>query len=197
VLAKLALQANDAAEQQRYDQAGDMNAGQFPKHRRHRYLGMRHRVTQSILDYNGDREPERLRRKFELLRADPFGFYRGTCHLYYETLPRHPVLSEGPALLVCGDLHLENFGVYKGDNRLAYFDLNDFDEADLAPFTIDLHRFVTSLHVAASALRLADRQAESLGEVFLDRYCGWIADGKARWLNGQPRTGWCAIYSGR
>jgi uncharacterized protein (DUF2252 family) len=150
---------------------------------------MRHRVTQSILDYNGDREPERLRRKFELLRADPFGFYRGTCHLYYETLPRHPVLSEGPALLVCGDLHLENFGVYKGDNRLAYFDLNDFDEADLAPFTIDLHRFVTSLHVAASALRLADRQAESLGAVFLDRYCGWIADGKARWLERSTADG--------
>ena len=40
-------------------------------------------------------------------------------------------------------------GVYKGDNRLAYFDLSDFDEATLAPFTLDLLRFVTSIHVAA------------------------------------------------
>jgi uncharacterized protein (DUF2252 family) len=146
-------------------------------------------VAQSILDDNGGREPERLRRKFQLLRADPFAFYRGTCRLFYRNLPRNAVLAAAPALLVCGDLHLENFGAYKGDNRLAYFDLNDFDEAALAPFTLDLLRFVTSIHVAASHLRLSTRQAEGLGRLFLDRYRQWILDGKARWLERSTSEG--------
>jgi uncharacterized protein (DUF2252 family) len=99
------------------------------------------------------------------------------------------VLATAPALLVCGDLHLENFGVYKGDNRLAYFDLNDFDEAALAPFTYDLLRFVSSIHVAARHLRLSTRQAEELGGLFLDRYRHWILDGKARWLERSTAEG--------
>lgn len=146
------------------------------------------RIAQSILDYNRGRDPEMLRRKFELLRADPYAFYRGTCHLFYDTLPRHSVLATAPALLVCGDLHLENFGVYKGDNRLAYFDLSDFDEATLAPFTLDVLRFLGSIHVAAH-LRLSTRQAEELGELFIDRYRTLIVDGKARWLERSTADG--------
>ena len=78
---------------------------------------------------------------------------------------------------------------YKGDNRLAYFDLNDFDEAALAPFTLELLRFVTSIHVAASRLRVSTRQAEALGSVFLDCYRKWILDGKARWLERSTAEG--------
>jgi uncharacterized protein (DUF2252 family) len=146
------------------------------------------RIAQSILDYNRGRDPEMLRRKFELLRADPYAFYRGTCHLFYESLPRHAALTAAPSLLVCGDLHLENFGVYKGDNRLAYFDLSDFDEATLAPFTFDVLRFVTSIHVAAH-LRLSVRQAEGLGELFVESYRNWVIDGKARWLERSTAEG--------
>ena len=144
-------------------------------------MAIARRVAQSVLDYNRGRDPDMLRRKFALLRADAYAFYRGTCHLFYETLPRHTVLANAPAVLVCGDLHLENFGVYKGDNRLAYFDLSDFDEATLAPFTFDLLRFIGSIHVAAH-LRLSGRQAAALGELFIDCYRHWILDGKARWL---------------
>jgi uncharacterized protein (DUF2252 family) len=146
-------------------------------------------VAQSILDDNRGREPERLRRKFRLLRADLYAFYRGTSLLFDRNLPRNAVLAAAPALLVCGDLHLENFGAYKGDNRLSYFDLNDFDEAALAPFTLDLLRFVGSIHVAASHLRLSTRQAEGLGSLFLDRYRQWILDGKARWLERSTAEG--------
>ena len=146
-------------------------------------------VAQSILDYNRGRDPERLRRKFKLLRADPYAFYRGACHLFYGSLPRSAVLVEAPSLLLCGDLHLENFGAYKGDNRLAYFDLNDFDEAALAPFTLELLRFVTSIHVAARHLKLSARQAAALCGVFLERYRHWILDGKARWLERSTAEG--------
>jgi hypothetical protein len=33
--------------------------------------------------------------------------------------------------------HIENFGSYKGDNRLVYFDIGDFDESLLGPSAWD------------------------------------------------------------
>ncbi len=146
-------------------------------------------VTQSILAYNRGRDPQRLRRKFELLRRDPFAFFRGTCHLYYATLPRDATLAAAPAVLACGDLHLENFGTFKGDNRLVYFDLNDFDEAALAPCTLELTRFAASVQIAAAHLKLAPPQAAKLCRTFAETYCAAIADGKPRWIERATADG--------
>jgi uncharacterized protein (DUF2252 family) len=143
-------------------------------------------VAQSILDYNRGRDPRLLQRKFALLRQSPFAFFRGTCHLFYEDLPRDAMFAGAPAVLVCGDLHLENFGTYKGDNRLVYFDLNDFDEAALAPCTFELVRFVASLFVAAAHLELSAAQAELLCKTLMAAYRGAIGDGKPRWV--EPST---------
>ncbi len=85
-------------------------------------------IIQSIHDHNADRDLERVAIKYAHLRKDAFSFLRGTCHLFYERLPRERVFRDAPLAWICGDLHLENFGSYKGDNRLVYFDLNDFDE---------------------------------------------------------------------
>ena len=86
-------------------------------------------IGEIILEDNRGRDPERLKLKLAVLRADPFSFFRGTSRLFYSTTPLDHRLRASPMVLVCGDLHLENFGTYKGDNRLVYFDLNDFDEA--------------------------------------------------------------------
>ena len=146
-------------------------------------------VAQSILAFNRGRDPQRLQRKFELLRREPFAFFRGTCHLFYSTLPRTPALSGAPPVLACGDLHIENFGTYKGDNRLVYFDLNDFDEAALAPFTLDLVRFVTSVLVAAAQLTLSSQQAAKLCVGYIETYRKSIDDGKARWIERTTADG--------
>ena len=153
------------------------------------------RVAQSILDYNRGRDPEMLQRKFELLRADSYAFFRGTCHLFYQNLPRHAALATAPALLVCGDLHLENFGVYKGDNRLAYFDLSDFDEATLAPFTFDVLRFVSSIHVAATCGCPRGRRRGSANSSSTAIASGSLTARHAG-SNGRRQTAWCAICSG-
>ena len=86
-------------------------------------------IVDSILKYNAGREPERVALKYRAMRQDAFSFMRGTCHLYYQDWPASDrQLNDAPLAWICGDLHLENFGCYKGDNRLVYFDLNDFDE---------------------------------------------------------------------
>lgn len=90
-------------------------------------------VIETIRRFNAGREPERLAMKYAYMRASPFVFLRGTYHLFYDRLSTAPLAAGAPAAWICGDLHLENFGSYKGDNRLVYFDVNDFDESALAP----------------------------------------------------------------
>ena len=78
--------------------------------------------------YNRGLLREMLPMKYEAMAENAFRFYRGTCHLFYEDLVVADPLPFSPQVWICGDLHLENFGSYKGDNKLLYFDLNDFDE---------------------------------------------------------------------
>ena len=146
-------------------------------------------ITQSILDHNANRDPDRLKLKFKALRADPFSFYRGTCHLFYSTLPQEPIILDAPAIHICGDLHLENFGTYKGDNRLTYFDINDFDEAALAPFTLDLLRFLASIHLAGRIFRWRQGCAREVCTTFLETYRVAMLEGKARWIERATATG--------
>lgn len=48
-----------------------------------------------------------------------FVFLRGSCHLFYARRPTAGALRKAPASWICGDLHLENFGSYKGDSQLV------------------------------------------------------------------------------
>jgi uncharacterized protein (DUF2252 family) len=140
------------------------------------------KITRSILAQNAGRDSERLTMKLKLLRQDPFTFFRGTNPLLLDFLPRAHPLFRAPSMLVCGDLHLENFGAFKGDNRLCYFDINDFDEACRAPFTIDVVRFIAGIYLAAHGLGLDRKQAKRLVQHFVLAYRESIADGKPRWL---------------
>jgi uncharacterized protein (DUF2252 family) len=146
-------------------------------------------VVRAILDFNAGRDPQRLRLKFAKMRASPFAFLRGTAHLFYARVPRRGVLKNAPPAWCCGDMHLENFGSYKGDNRLAYFDLNDFDEAALAPAAWDPLRLLTSWWLAAAELGLDDAQARSLARATLDAYADALAAGKAYWLERETAAG--------
>ncbi len=146
-------------------------------------------VVQQIQTYNFGRDPERLALKYRAMRDDRHAFLRGTCHLFYAQLPRGGGLKSAPAVWACGDLHLENFGCYQGDNGLAYFDLNDFDDAALAPASWDLLRFLTSLHIAAEGLGADASDSALLGEHFLDSYAATLAGGKAYWIEREVAHG--------
>lgn len=146
-------------------------------------------VWQRIEAFNRGRDPERLALKYRAMQRDSFAFLRGTAHLFYQDWPRETSLNDAPLAWLCGDLHLENFGSYKGDNRLCYFDINDFDEAALAPCTWDLARFLCSLLVGAQTLGVEQSQALRLCEGFLDHYCRELGEGKARWIERATATG--------
>jgi len=146
-------------------------------------------VAGQIRTFNAGRDPERLKLKYEAMRASPFTFLRGTCHLFYARMARGGVHKAAPNVWVCGDLHLENFGSYKGDNRLAYFDINDFDESALAPATWDLVRFLASVQVGAATLKVGEAKAQRLCETFVEAYADALALGKAYWVERDTATG--------
>src|ERR1017187_4111329 len=146
-------------------------------------------LVEPIRNFTAGRDPERLALKYRAMRASPFGFLRGSCHLFYDELASASLPADAPLVWACGDLHLENFGSYKGDNRLVYFDLNDFDEAALAPCTWDLARLLASVLVAARTLGVDEPGALRLCHGFVDAYAGALLTGKARWVERETAQG--------
>jgi uncharacterized protein (DUF2252 family) len=146
-------------------------------------------IVKRIQKANQGRDPERLAMKYSALRADPFSFLRGTCHLFYDRLDEAGFDVAAPAVWCCGDLHLENFGSYKGDNRLVYFDINDFDEAALAPASWELVRLAASLHVGLEAQGLPGEHVGGLVEVMIEAYAQALAGGKAGWIERDTAHG--------
>ncbi len=143
-------------------------------------------AVEAIRSFNAGRDPERLALKFRNMRSDPFVFLRATAHLFYRRLPELP---DSPPVWCCGDLHLQNFGSYKGDNRQVYFDLNDFDEGVLAPAHWELVRFLTSVRAGAASLGVKRKEAAALNGVFLDAYRERLVSGKALWVERETATG--------
>lgn len=146
-------------------------------------------IPATIKAYNQGREPQLLARKYAAMRTDPFVFLRGSCHLFYARLPAAGVLQKAPATWICGDLHIENFGSYKGDNQLVYFDLNDFDEATLAPCSWEVLRLLTSIRFAMAGLGLDEDLVDQLCEQTVQTYAGELATGKARWIERDTADG--------
>ncbi len=146
-------------------------------------------VVQRILTFNEGRIPAMLQLKYKAMRIDAFAFLRGTCHLFYEDWPADSALNSAPPVWICGDFHLENVGSYKGDNRLTYFDINDFDEAALAPCTWDMARLTTSILVAAGALKMRETNALKVCQVLLESFRQTLAKGRAGFVERATAQG--------
>src|SRR4029078_3228611 len=74
-----------------------------------------------------------LKVKYKRMSENAFRFFPGTCHLFYADLSQNNRLPAPRTSWVTGELHLENFGSYKGDNGLVYCDVSDFNGSGLAP----------------------------------------------------------------
>ena len=154
-------------------------------------------LIERITRFNRGRDRERLALKYAAMQDNALAFFRGTCHLFAEDWPQEDTLNDAPAVWACGDLHIENFGTYKGDNRLVYFDIADVDEALLAPCTWDLARLLASAMIAAKMHRLKRKHAVAHCNTFLDAYTVALRDGKARWIERGTAQGLiAAVLSG-
>jgi uncharacterized protein (DUF2252 family) len=108
--------------------------------------------------------------KIDRLCASPFGFLRGTFHLFADDWPNFgdDPLSPGPDQPIVGDLHLENFGAYRAGDGKFVFDVNDFDETAPGTPALDLGRVATSFLLADE--RHGELRALGRIDAFLDAY---------------------------
>ena len=82
------------------------------------------------------------------MAKDAFGFLRGTYWRWSETAPD---FSAEARVLAVGDIHVENFGLWRAAQGGLAFGVNDYDEAAEMPWPHDLVRLVTSAVLGAAA----------------------------------------------
>lgn len=87
--------------------------------------------------------------KYGRMLASPFAFFRGSAIVMAADLTSSP--ASGIEVVLCGDAHLANFGVFASPERRLVFDINDFDEAFPGPWEWDLKRLATSAVLAGRA----------------------------------------------
>src|SRR6185312_4079141 len=143
----------------------------------------------SIIAANQGSDPALRLRKYAAMRQTPFSFMRGACQLFYASLPQVETLSGAPPAWLCGDLHVENFGTFKGDNRLTYFDVTDFDETALGPLTLDLVRFLASIRVGADEWGVSPDDTDALLQRSLVAYSTELSVGKPSWIERESARG--------
>jgi len=146
-------------------------------------------ITERILKYNAKRNPDYVKMKYTGMRETVFRFYRGTAHIFNEDIPAKSFIMKSPHCWITGDLHLENLGSYKADNRLAYFDMNDFDECILAPCLIDGARLATSIFVAADIMKVTLAEAKKLVNIFAEAYSDALSQGYIRMIEQETAKG--------
>ena len=147
-----------------------------------------HPALEAIRLKNQGLSPELRRRKYERIGQDAFAFFRGTDHLFASAWPDLKPADPGPAILICGDLHLENFGAYRAEDGDFVFDVNDFDEAIVGPCSIDLVRCSTSVLLAAEVWGLSPIQAMRTVLGYLDALPGDGRRGRRRGRSGRSRS---------
>jgi Uncharacterized protein conserved in bacteria (DUF2252) len=109
-----------------------------------------------------------IEKKHEMMASGPFPFLRATFYRWIQKLRKECsdlYDRDEDVLLAVGDLHVENFGIWRDSRERLVWGVNDFDEACQLPFTIDLVRLGTSIILAAEAAKIEapiDKVAEFL-----------------------------------
>jgi uncharacterized protein (DUF2252 family) len=92
------------------------------------------------------RVPELVPLRHGRMLSSPFAFYRGGAALMAADLA--PMPRTGLDVQLCGDAHLDNFGVFSAPDQRLVFSVDDFDETLPGPFEWDIKRLTTSFAVA-------------------------------------------------
>ena len=121
--------------------------------------------------------PDAFRTKFCKMAASAVAFYRGSSCLFYADLAGAAddfAAGDAARVWIHGDLHAENFGTYMTGGGALVFDVNDFDEAFVGPFTWDVRRMAASLALLAYGKAASDEELRALVRVAVDAYADQI-----------------------
>jgi hypothetical protein len=115
--------------------------------------------------------------KHQAMATNSFSFLRATFYRWAQQFPMVcPHLIDAPQVIAIGDIHIENYGLWRDAEGRLVWGVNDFDEATPAVYLNDLVRLVTSAimsprpptpTVAAHQVLVGYRRALEHGEPFV------------------------------
>jgi hypothetical protein len=132
-----------------------------------------------------------LAKRIPLLKADLnlkhksmgealFPFLRATFYRWSQLWSKVcPDLAKAPVVLAVGDLHVENFGTWRDIEGRLIWGINDFDEVNFMPYTIDLVRLASSAHLAIDAAHLSLGKKDACDSILKGYREGLAAGGRA------------------
>ena len=129
-----------------------------------------------------------LRLKHERMAEAVFPFFRATFYRWMQVWPEVcPDLAKAPRVLAVGDLHVENFGTWRDIEGRLVWGVNDFDEAAVLPYTIDLVRLATSAILAIEDGHLALKPKDACASI-LEGYKESLAHGGRPYVLEEENT---------
>jgi len=147
-------------------------------------------VVERFLERDAGDSPEELYEKHNAQATDFNVFYRATANLFWHdfvtdewgnglllSLKQHATLSGGIPLTrmstytwVTGDQHLSNFGAWRNRHKDIVFGVNDFDEAAIYDFQVDILRVAVSVFNHGRTNGLNDQEIQKALHKFTDSY---------------------------
>lgn len=110
-------------------------------------------------------------------------FYRATASIFWQDFVRYAwddqiysMLESNPEedkttwTWVTGDQHLSNFGAWQNRDDKVVFSVNDFDEAAIYDFHVDVLRLAVSIYDHALVNGLSPKQIQNIIRAFTDTY---------------------------
>jgi uncharacterized protein (DUF2252 family) len=123
--------------------------------------------------------------KYGLMKASAFTFFRGSNHLYWKDFGNSSQLFSYGGLSstrtwLGGDMHVDNMGSFDDDQGDVVYALNDFDEAVIGDYQLDVWRLAVSVMLVAreDGVGLADQGAvlDSFTEAYLDAMASYAGN---------------------
>jgi uncharacterized protein (DUF2252 family) len=125
-----------------------------------------------LVESNRTRIQELVPLRYSRMAASPFAFLRGSAQVMAHDLATTP--TTGLEVMLCGDAHIANFGLFASPERRLVFDLNDFDEACHGSFEWDVKRFAASIIVAGRERGLGAAETTALVIAAMRDYRDWM-----------------------
>jgi len=147
-------------------------------------------VIDRFLERDKGATEEQLHEVYEVQSTDPNVFFRATAHIFWndfvnigwnrqlaKALVSSAHLKGGVPLTnrslwtwVTGDQHLSNFGAWRNRNDEVVFGVNDFDEAAIYNFAVDILRISVSVYNHGVTNGFSRKKIKKILHVFIDTY---------------------------
>jgi uncharacterized protein (DUF2252 family) len=123
-----------------------------------------------------------LQEKYQRMAESSFVLFRAMPALFYKDIKGEfassakLLNSTTPSIIINGDMHIENFGTFRGPDGKAVWGINDFDQSGVGSPESDLERLATSAIFVARQSGLGTEAEKELVSTITKKYIDTVKD---------------------